>query len=47
MEKVELNANVILGALQFGVITPDEARAFFGLGPMEKPEPAAEVTPAK
>ncbi len=43
MEKVELNANVVLGALQLGVITPDEARAFFGLEPMEKPEPVAEV----
>jgi hypothetical protein len=47
MKKVELNANVILGALQLGVITPDEARAFFGLGPMEKPEPAVEETPAE
>ncbi len=44
MEKVELNANAILGALQFGIITNDEARAFFGLGPMEKPKPAEETS---
>lgn len=46
MEKVELNANAVLGALQFGIITNDEARSFFGLGPMEQPK-AAEETPAE
>ena len=46
MENVKLDANTVLGALQFGVITPDEARAFFGLGPMEKPQPVEE-TPAE
>ncbi len=47
MEKVELNANTVLGALQFGIITNDEARAFFGLGPIEKPELTVEEKSTK
>lgn len=46
MEKVELNANTVLGAFQLGIITSNEARVFFGLDPVEEPKPAVEIVKA-